>query len=637
MSKESADVLLSILEQPEWQTKIEQVITFGKEKGYLIHADLMEEVSLSSSHELFELFVLAVRRNGVAVYRLEEEVPDDVLEEAAEEVADSEKEKAGGDDAIAPSESDTGGGVDPIRMYLNDMGRHPLLTREQEVEIAKRMEAGRLDVQNALVGCPAVLEFIFQTFSQVQEKATKMEEFVESLATVEPEIAVATDVDEADSDDADDEDEVEEVVTTPTTGLQERLEFARQAAFKRVGEWESKAKALIKRARKEDFESPAFEKARQTIVEGLADVNFAPSFIEKMMRYTTDLSTFIKSREREIMALAVNQAGLERKRFLMTFPPKATDETWVSSEMRAIKEPSRQKIKDKLKEVAPDIRNHQVELNRVQNQIGLPLAVFKESQRSMLAGAQRASVAKAEMTLANLRLVVSIAKKYSNRGLQMLDLVQEGNIGLMRAVDKFDYKRGFKFSTYATWWIRQGITRSLADQGRLIRIPVHLSETHNRLRREANHFLQIHGRNPSETELSAITEIPIEKIRQLAKAVKDPQSLDEPLGEGKDSTRGDFVEDHAAEIPMEKAAKTQLDGLLSGALEILSEREKEVLRLRFGLGPYNDLTLEEIGRKFSVTRERIRQIEAKALRKIRMSNYSGALKTFFEKEPEIKL
>ena len=266
----------------------------------------------------------------------------------------------------------------------------------------------------------------------------------------------------------------------------------------------------------------------------------------------------------------------------------------------------------------------------------MPLRVFKEDQRNLIAGAGRAAAAKKEMIEANLRLVVSIAKKYSNRGLQMLDLVQEGNIGLMRAVDKFDYKRGFKFSTYATWWIRQGITRSLADQGRLIRLPVHLSETHNRLRREANHFLQMNGRNPTENELSKITDIPVDKIRQLFKAVKDPYSLDAPVGEESDSTLGDFVEDQMAEIPLEQAAKDQLDGLIGGAMNILSAREQEVLRLRFGLGTTNDLTLEEIGRQFSVTRERIRQIEAKALRKIRLSPFAGSLKTFFEKEPEIK-
>ena len=636
LSKEPTDVLAAMLEQPEWQGKIEQVVVLGKEKGFLVHADLMEEISLASNHEIFEIFVLAVRRHGVAIYRTDEDVPEDLMEDAHEDEVGGAKVKAD-EEEIVPTEADSEGGVDPVRMYLSEMGKVSLLTREEEVDIAKRIEAGLQDVQRALVGCPAVLEVIYAQYQKVSSGNAKVDEFVESLATVEPEDVVAEEVEDLDADDAPDEvEEEEEVVVTPTTGLQERLEAARTAAMERLGEWEGKAKALVKRARKGDFESPAFEKARQAIVEGLADVNFAAPFIETLKNYVNELSAFVRKHEREVMALAVDKAGLERKRFMMTFPQKAADESWLSAELRAIKEPSRQKIKDKLKELAPQIRENQAALASVQERIGLPLRVFKEDQRNLIAGAGRAAAAKKEMIEANLRLVVSIAKKYSNRGLQMLDLVQEGNIGLMRAVDKFDYKRGFKFSTYATWWIRQGITRSLADQGRLIRLPVHLSETHNRLRREANHFLQMNGRNPTENELSKITDIPVDKIRQLFKAVKDPYSLDAPVGEESDSTLGDFVEDQMAEIPLEQAAKDQLDGLIGGAMNILSAREQEVLRLRFGLGTTNDLTLEEIGRQFSVTRERIRQIEAKALRKIRLSPFAGSLKTFFEKEPEIK-
>lgn len=636
LSKEPTDVLATMLEQPEWQGKIEQVVVLGKEKGFLTHADLMEEISLASTHEIFELFVLSVRRHGVAIYRTDDDVPEDLMEDAQEEEVGGKAKSD--EEEIAPSEADSEGGVDPVRMYLSEMGKVSLLTREEEVDIAKRIEAGLQDVQRALVGCPAVLEVIYAQYQKVRAGQAKMDEFVESLATVEPEVVVVEEVEDLDTDAVTEEveEEEEEVVVTPTTGLQERLEAARNAAMERLGEWESKAKALVKRARKGDFESPAFEKSRQAVVEGLSDVNFAAPFIETLKSYVTDLAAFVRKHEREVMNLAVEKAGLERKRFMMTFPQKAADEGWLTAELRAIKEPSRQKIKDKLKELAPQIRENQVALAQVQERIGLPLRVFKEDQRNLVAGAGRAATAKKEMIEANLRLVVSIAKKYSNRGLQMLDLVQEGNIGLMRAVDKFDYKRGFKFSTYATWWIRQGITRSLADQGRLIRIPVHLSETHNRMRREANHFLQMNGRNPTETELAKITDIPVEKIRQLLKAVKDPYSLDAPVGEESDSTLGDFVEDQAAEIPLEQAAKDQLDALIGGAMDILSPREQEVLRLRFGLGTPNDLTLEEIGRQFNVTRERIRQIEAKALRKIRLSNYAGSLKTFFEKEPEIK-
>lgn len=639
-NKDSTDVLVSILEQPEWQAKIEQVIGVGKEKGFVLHADLLEEVSLSPTHELFELFVLSCRRHGVAVYSTVEDVPEDLADSSDAEEAASSKE-----DEIAPVESDTDGGADPVRMYLSEMGRVALLTREQEVEIAKRIEAGLLDVQASLLGTPAILEAIYSRMERVEAGEAKLDEFVESLATVEAEVPLvevveepiedAVDADATDEDDSEDEEE-ETVPTTPTTGLHERQQAAREAAMAKLEEWRLKALALVRKARKGDFESPSFAKARQAIAEGLEDVRFAPVFVDQMVTYATDLSSFVRQQERAILDLAVNKAGLERKRFVITFPPRAADPGWLTAELRAIKEPSRQKIKERLRELAPAIREHQAALAQVQTTIGLPLQVFKESHRNMLSGKDRAMAAKQEMTNANLRLVVSIAKKYSNRGLSMLDLIQEGNIGLMRAVDKFDYRRGFKFSTYATWWIRQGITRSIADQARLIRIPVHLSETHNRLRRESNLYLQKHGRNPTEFELSEITQTPVEKIRQLAKAVKDPHSLDAPVGEESDSTLGDFVEDQAATIPMEMAAKDQLDKILKECMHILSDREQEVLRLRFGLGTTNDLTLEEIGRQFNVTRERIRQIEAKALKKIRMSQYSPSLKTYFENEPDIK-
>lgn len=637
--KDSTDVLVSMLEQPEWQGKIEQAIGVGKDKGYLTHADLQEEVGISSSHELFELFVLSVRRQGVAVYRNHDDVPEDLLDDSAEETSVAESAAT---EEIQSSERDSEGGGDPMKMYLQEMGRVALLSREQEVEIAKRIEAGLLEVMRSLLGCPAMVAAVIEKYEQVEEKEWKNKaEFVESLANAEPEVPLAEAPPEAgDVDvDADEEEEevveVEEVVASPTAH-QEKMSAAQDAALERIRETLPKMRALLKRVKKGEIEGAPFDKARQAVLDGLEDVRFAPVFVERLKVYATELSTFIQREERAIAALVVDRAGLERRRFIMTFQARSADETWLASEIRDIKEPARLKIKQKLKEVAPQVKEHQENLARVQAQIGLPLLVFKHNHRQMRSGADQAQRAKDEMTKANLRLVVSIAKRYSNRGMHISDLTQEGNVGLMRAVDKFDYKRGYKFSTYATWWIRQGITRALADQGRLIRLPVHLSESHNKMRRESSIFLQKNGRGPTDSELADLTQLPLEKIRQLLKAVKDPYSLDAPVGDESDSSLGDFVEDQAAEVPLEKAADTQFKILLESAMKDLSDREQEVLRLRFGLGTTNDLTLEEIGKQFGVTRERIRQIEAKALRKIRMGPESKALQSYFPHDIEIK-
>jgi RNA polymerase primary sigma factor len=638
--KDSTDVLASMLEQPEWQGKIEQAIGVGKEKGYLTHADLQEEIGITSSHELFELFVSSVRRQGVAVYRNHDDVPEDLLDEAAEDTAAVEPAA----EEIQSSERDSEGGGDPMKMYLQEMGRIALLTREEEVEIAKRIEAGLLEVMRNLLSCPTIIAEVVKKFEQVESNERKNKaEFVEGLASVEPDVPLAettSDLSEVDvAADGEDEEEEEEAVEEETVAAvphQEKMSAAQDAALEKIQECLPKMRSLLKRVNKGEIEGDAFEKARKAVLDGLADVRFAPAFVESLKRYATELSDFIKREERAIAALVVDHAKLERPRFIMTFQARSADDTWLASEIRAIKEPGRLKIKERLKEVAPKVKEHQQNLARVQEQIGLPLLVFKHCYRQIRSGADQAQKATHEMTQANLRLVVSIAKRYASRGMLISDLIQEGNVGLMRAVDKFDYKRGYKFSTYATWWIRQGITRALADQGRLIRLPVHLSESHNKMRRESNMFLQKHGRSPTDSELADLTQLPLDKIRQLLKSVKDPFSLDAPVGDESDSSLGDFVEDQAAEVPLEKAADEQFRILLSNAMKDLSEREQEVLRLRFGLGTTNDLTLEEIGKQFGVTRERIRQIEAKALRKMRLGSESKALQSYFPHDIEIK-
>lgn len=360
LNKDSTDVLVSMLEQPEWQGKIEQAIGSGKDKGYLTHADLQEEVGISSSHELFELFVLSVRRQGVAVYRTPDDIPEDLLDDSAEESSSSEP---AAEEEIQSSERDTEGGGDPMKMYLQEMGRVALLTREQEVEIARRIEAGLLEVMRNLIGSPTIVAAVIEKYEQVEANEWKNKaEFVESLANAEPDVPLAeavpevTDVDVDDDSEEEEEAEVEEEVVASPTAHQEKMSAAQDAALERIRECLPKMKSLLKRVQKGEIEGDKFEKDRQAVLTGLDDVRFAPAFVERLKTYATELSTFIQREERAIAALVVDRAGLERRRFVMTFQKRSTDETWLSSEMRAIKEPARLKIKERLKEVAPKVK-----------------------------------------------------------------------------------------------------------------------------------------------------------------------------------------------------------------------------------------------------------------------------------------
>jgi len=591
------------------QSRLKELIAKGKEQGFLTYTEVNDHLPEGIVEpEQIEDIIRMINDMGIKVHESAPTESPEILSDTETEPDEDAAEEAAA--ALASLDSEFGRTTDPVRMYMREMGTVELLTREGEIKIARRIENGLNQAMSSLARYPDTMRMIFDRYNEVREDEAKLSDLMVGFVdlTEDPEsIPLPAAAQVSDDDDA----AVEDTGPDPEEAAKRFTTIER--AFNRA--MNCVAKGDIK----------GYERNINRAVNELMEIKLLPLFIDKLSLNLKDVINRVRTNERTILDICVKQANMPRRTFIETFKANETNLNWIDSHLK-----SGEKYARTLESCKEEILRYQKRLKNLEKASNLSIHEIKEINRKMSIGEAKARRAKKEMIEANLRLVISIAKKYTNRGLQFLDLIQEGNIGLMKAVDKFEYRRGYKFSTYATWWIRQAITRSIADQARTIRIPVHMIETINKLNRISRQMLQELGRDPQPEELAERMDLPEDKVRKVLKISKEPISMATPIGDDEDSNLGDFIEDTNVLLPADTATNAGLSESTREILSSLTPREAKVLRMRFGIDMNTDHTLEEVGKQFDVTRERIRQIEAKALRKLRHPSRSEQLRSFID-------
>ncbi len=630
--KEFAAQQLGTEEQQELRrARLKTLIKMGMSKGYLTHGEMNDVMSDElSDADALETLISLLNDIGITVYEQAPDAETLILSDNTEAAASEEEAEEKAEAALSTVDSEFGRTTDPVRMYMREMGTVDLLTREGEIVIAKKIEAGLKDMVMALAACPVTIGEILSNAEKIASGEMEIDQFVDGLVDPnaediklgpeEPEIDPDAEEGEVEGDD-------EGGGGAAATANAKQLEELKQISLEKFAIVRTQSDKMRRAFDKDGYNCPAYIKAQDLIRGELLGFRLTAKSVEKLCDTMRSQVDQVWKLERGIVSLLVDKVGVNRSEVLKDFPKMSMNLTWTEKLLKENKPYSAL-----LQRNVPAIQELQQKLIDIQTRVVIPLPELKEVNKQMTAGEKRAREAKREMTVANLRLVISIAKKYTNRGLQFLDLIQEGNIGLMKAVDKFEYRRGYKFSTYATWWIRQAITRSIADQARTIRIPVHRIETINKMNRISRQILQETGHEPDAATLALKMEIPEDKIRKIMKIAKEPISMETPIGDDEDSHLGDFIEDGNTLAPAEAALHESMRDVVKDVLDSLTPREAKVLRMRFGVEMSTDHTLEEVGKQFDVTRERIRQIEAKALRKMRHPSRSDKLKTFLEED-----